>query len=100
MQRLIAIGGCEVLIEVEQSFDPDQSAGLTNYVVRYSISRHDCQPIRDNLFSVHSYDLIDGTDYFHNVEAALGYGEEKAGNDIAILSQEKTRSRPDKSTYS
>ncbi|RAS10406.1 hypothetical protein [Cupriavidus alkaliphilus] len=86
MQRRVTIGEYHVLIEAEQHLGPTRLAGAIDYVVRYSITRADCRPIRSDLHSVHSYDLIDGTDYFHSVNAALDYGEAKARDDIATLS--------------
>ncbi|MCY1215237.1 hypothetical protein D9M68_646550 [compost metagenome] len=94
MQRRVTIGEYEVLIEAEQHLGPAQLVGAIGYVVRYSLARTDCQPIRGDLPSVHSYDLIDGIDYFHSVDAALDYGEAKARDDIATLSLKVNRTHP------
>ncbi|CAG2159041.1 hypothetical protein [Cupriavidus numazuensis] len=99
MQRRATIGEYEVLIEAEQHHGPTQLAGAVGYVVRYSLARTDCQPIRGDLPSVHSYDLIDGTDYFRSVDAALDYGEAKARDDIATLSPKVNRTHPGISAY-
>jgi len=98
MQRRITIGEYEVLIEARQHVGLSQLVGAIDYAVRYSIARTDCRPIRDDLPSVHSYELIDGTEYFHSVDAALDYGEAKARDDIATLSP-KNRTQPDISAY-
>lgn len=82
MQRHITIGDYEVSIEADHGDDPLRSG----YVVRYSIARTDGNPVRADFLKVHSYDLIDGVDYFGSADAALGYGEEKARDDIAALS--------------
>ncbi|CAG2161259.1 hypothetical protein LMG26411_08108 [Cupriavidus numazuensis] len=99
MKRRVTIGEYEVLIEAVQQLDPAQLAAAIGYVVRYSIARTDCRPVRGDLPSVHSYDLIDGTDNFHSVDAALDYGEAKARDDIATLSPKVNRTHPGISAY-
>uniref|UniRef100_Q46P42 Uncharacterized protein n=2 Tax=Cupriavidus TaxID=106589 RepID=Q46P42_CUPPJ len=99
MQRRVTIGEYEVLIEAEQHLGTTQLAGAIGYVVRYSIARPDCRPIRGDLLSVHSYDLIDGTDYFRSADAALDHGVAKARDDIATLSPEVNRTHPGISAY-
>ncbi|GJG98157.1 hypothetical protein [Cupriavidus pauculus] len=85
MQRRATIGEYEVLIEAEQHHGLAQLAGTVGYVVRYSLACTDCKPVRGDLHSVHSYDLIDGVNYFRSVDAALDYGEAKARDDVATL---------------
>jgi hypothetical protein len=81
MQRRVTIGEYEVSIQADRSDDSPRPG----YVVRYSIIRTDGRPVRDDLLQVQSYDLIDGTDYFVSVDAALNYGEEKARQDVAAF---------------
>ncbi|WP_427309014.1 hypothetical protein [Cupriavidus sp. H39] len=81
MQRRVTIGEYEVSIQADRSDDPHRPG----YVVRYSIIRTDGRPVRGALLQVQSYDLIDGTDYFVSVDAALDYGEEKARQDVATF---------------
>ena len=99
MQRRVTIGEYEVLIEAEQHLGSTQLVGAIGYVVRYSLARADCRPIRGDLPSVHSYDLIDGTNYFHSIDAALDYGEAKARDDIATLSPKVNRTHQGISAY-
>ncbi|MFS8931231.1 hypothetical protein [Cupriavidus taiwanensis] len=99
MQRRVTIGEYEVLIEVEQHLGPTQLVGTIGYVVRYSIARTDRRPVRGNLLSVHSYELMDGTGYFHSLDAAFDYGEAKARDDIATLTPKANRTPPGISAY-
>ena len=99
MQRRVTIGEYEVLIEAEQHLGPTQLVGAIGYVVRYSIARTDRRPVRGDLLSVHSYDLIDGTGYFHSLDAAFDYGDAKARDDIATLSPKVNRTHPGISAY-
>mgnify|MGYP003588421146 CR=1 FL=1 len=62
--KTLTLGEYEVLIEAEQHLGPTQLAGAICYVVRYSIVRTACRPIRGDLLSVHCYDLIDDTTTF------------------------------------
>jgi hypothetical protein len=75
------IGKYEVSIRADQNDDLSRPS----YVVRYSIIRTDGRPVRGDLLQVQSYDLIDGTDYFMSIDAALDYGEEKARQDVATF---------------
>uniref|UniRef100_UPI003F49420E hypothetical protein n=1 Tax=Cupriavidus taiwanensis TaxID=164546 RepID=UPI003F49420E len=95
MQRRVTIGEYEVLLDAERHFDPIQLELAIGYVVRYSIARTDGRAVRGDLLSVHSYDLIDGAGYFHSFDAAFNYGEAKARADIATLSPNIKRIRPD-----
>ncbi|WP_434033669.1 hypothetical protein [Cupriavidus sp. a3] len=81
MERRVTIGEYEVSIQADQNNDSSRPG----YVVRYSIIRTDGRPVRGDLLQVQSYDLIDGTDYFVSVAAALDYGEEKARQDVATF---------------
>ncbi|CAG2126825.1 hypothetical protein LMG31506_00191 [Cupriavidus yeoncheonensis] len=81
MERRVTIGEYEVSIQADQSDDPSRPG----YVVRYSIIRIDGRPVRGDLPKVQSYDLIEGTDYFSSIDAALDYGEEKARQDVATF---------------
>lgn len=85
MQRSVTVGNHRASIETEQKYDPVAHAVAIRYTVRYSIARTQGQPVRDGLPSVQSYELIDGTEHFPNIDTALDYGEAKARNDIATF---------------
>ncbi|PLP97964.1 hypothetical protein [Cupriavidus pauculus] len=83
MQRLVRIGEFEVSIQARLNDNSDHPG----YVVSYSIVRSDGSPVRDNLPKVQSNDLIDGTEFFSDLELAMQYAEDKARDNVQTLVQ-------------
>lgn len=91
MRRYVTANEYEIFIEAEERRDHFRLAKAKEYKVHYTIVRTDSSAVRNDLASVHSYDLIDGNDYFNSIEAALDYGEAKAREDVSTFAAKVKR---------